>query len=155
MTMRSTIYSDCVPSFEPMTTSGCACPGDNMTFECSVAGPVATVFQGSAFDCENSGNTINLLHSRFHSTNGTNGTCNNGAIVGQSLNVEGNCYASQLHVIISLDLLGKTIECVHDNGTLTEVVGRYLIPTANTTTTTVDPSEGLYWCMYMCTVFCI
>ena len=131
--MRSEYNSGCVPRFEPIT-SGCACPGDSMTFECNNIGIGTTVFRGSAFDCESSGNTISLLHSRFHSPNGTNGTCNNGAIVGQSLNVEGNCYTSQLHVTISLDLLGKTIECVHDNGTLTEVVGRYLIPTANTTT---------------------
>ena len=71
-----------------------------------------TIWTGSAFnyDCE-----IILLHSRFDT--GTSGICNNGAIVGRSLSIEGNSYTSQLNVTVTHDTAGKTIECASDNGT--------------------------------------
>jgi hypothetical protein len=40
--------------------------------------------------------------------------CNNGAIVGQSLGVQGNSYISQLNVTITPETAGKTISCVYD-----------------------------------------
>ena len=50
------------------------------------------MWKGSIFDCMSSSNEITLLHDRFSSTGGTNGTCNNGTIVGRSVGVEDNQY---------------------------------------------------------------
>ena len=113
-----------------------------MTFECNITGGGTTVFQGSGFHCQSSRNEIKLLHSRFNSSGGTNGTCNNGAIVGQSKNVENNVYTSLLYITISSDLIGSTIECLYDNGTSTETVGSYLVPATTTTTTTATATAG-------------
>ena len=98
-----------------------------MTFECSQREAGATIYHGGSFDCESSNNEIALLHSRFYDDSGTSGACNNGDIVGQSLRVEDNCYTSQLNVTISSNMIGKTVECSHDNGTTTESVGSYLV----------------------------
>ena len=66
------------------------------------------------------------------------GDCNDGAIVGQSLRVEDDCYTSQLSVTISLDLNNKTVRCVHrssvgtntiDESTLTVISGKYSVLT--------------------------
>ena len=128
---RPELLSGSESSFELVTASECLCPGDNVTFECSVTreGTYVTVFQGSAFDCNSARNEIILLHSRFNRTGGTNNTCNNGAIVGQSLRVEDDHYTSQLCVRVIHDLVGKTIECIYDNGTVSETVGSYLTST--------------------------
>ena len=112
-----------------VSNSDCASPGlrycDTLTFECTVVGGLGTVWRGSAFDCENSNNEITLLHSRF--VNGTIGTCNNDSIIGRSIGVEnGTCFTSQLSIMISPDLIGKTIECLHDDYNTT-VVGSFTI----------------------------
>ena len=48
--------------------SGCACPGDTLTYECTVVGAGSTIWTGSAFNCSNSNYMILLLHNRFSST---------------------------------------------------------------------------------------
>ena len=113
-----------------VSSSDCALPAlrycDTLTFECTVVGGLGTVWRGSAFDCENSNNEITLLHSRF--VNGTIGTCNNDSIIGQSIGVEnGTCFISQLSVMITPDIIGKTIECIHDDYVNTTVVGSFTI----------------------------
>ena len=91
-----------------------------------VGGPGdSTVWRGSAFDCRN--NDISLINSRFESGTAT-GECNNGSIVGQSI----NCYTSQLNITVSSDMIGKNIECVHDNSTET-IIGTLTIATAGET----------------------
>ena len=45
--------------------SRCICPGDTLTYECTVVGLGVTVWTGSAFSCPSSNNEIALLHSRF------------------------------------------------------------------------------------------
>ena len=99
-----------------------------LTFECSVIGrPVgSTVWNGSAFNC--SLEEIALPHHRFTSENSAIindifGTCNNGFIVGQGLRSENGCYTSQLNVTVTPDMIGKSIECVHDAITSTSTVG--------------------------------
>ena len=96
-----------------------------------------TVFQGNLLNC--SPNEIALLHSRFNSSNGTNGTCNNGKVQGQSLPIDvlSNCYTSLLCIMVTPDMVGKTIICAHDNGTSTVEIGNYSVQpnTAITTTT--------------------
>jgi hypothetical protein len=63
---------------------------------------------------ENSNDEITLLHSRF--ANGTIGTCNNGTIVGRDISVDNDTYyTSQLSVTITPDLIGTSIECIHDD----------------------------------------
>ena len=101
--------------------SGCVCPGDILTYECTVMGGYSTVW--ICPECE-----IILLHTRFKSANGTTISCNNGAIVGQSLGVQGNNYTSQLNVTITAETAGKTIMCIRDNGITTMLIFSLLIP---------------------------
>ena len=103
--------------------SGCICPGDTLTYECTVAGGSSTVWTGNAFICPS--NEITLLHSRFESITHS---CNNGSIVGRSLAVEGNNYTSQLKVRVNPDIAGKTIMCIGDNGTTTMLIFSLLLP---------------------------
>ena len=93
------------------------------------AGVTVTVWSGSAFECPN--NEIHLaLH---HFRGGISRECNNGRIIGRSINTtsdsDGIKYISQL--IIQLDvnatLEGRTVECLHDNFTQEVVVGAYTI----------------------------
>jgi hypothetical protein len=89
--------------------NGCVCPGDTLTYECTVERGVATVWTGSAIDHNN----IVLLHSHDR---GVYRYCNNGTIVARG-HIEGNySYTSQLNVTITPDTAGKTIECARDNG---------------------------------------
>ena len=96
--------------------SGCVCPGDILTYECTVMGAGTTVWAGNAFNCPSYDNEISLLHSRFMSDNVYYHTCNNGAIVARSLSVDGNNYTSQLNVTVTPETIGKTIECHYDDG---------------------------------------
>ena len=45
--------------------SECVCPGRELRLECTVVGGFATVWSGTAFDCEAQGNEIVLCHSQF------------------------------------------------------------------------------------------
>ena len=121
--------SDSSLSFEIVTTHKCIYPGDTVTYECSVIGTGTTVFRGSAIEseCESSNNEIILLHSRYNLTDGTVVTCKSGTIVGRSLRVDDLCYISQLDLNFSSDLIGKTVECIHDNGTSEKVVRSHII----------------------------
>ena len=47
-------------------------------------------------------------------TGGTLDECNNGAIVAQSLHVNGTIYTSRLNVTVTSGTAGKTIMCIHD-----------------------------------------
>ena len=70
----------------------------------------SSVWRGSAFDCPGVSNVILLGHSLF-STSGVSGTCTNGAITAESVNVVDNCYTSRLMVTVSSGLNGTTVEC--------------------------------------------
>ena len=65
-----------------------------------------------AFDCARSDNEVVLLHSRIDSNEYTRRTCNSGSIIGEMIQVVGNCYTSWLHVMVSPDLIGEGIECI-------------------------------------------
>ena len=114
-----------------MVLSDCVCPGHELRLECTVVGGVATVWTGSAFDCLALFNEIVLIHYRFAS--GTYRTCNNGRIIGRSINTTSDSdsikYISQL--IIQLDenstLEGRTVKCVHYNLTHDIVIGTHVI----------------------------
>ena len=93
----------------------CACPGDLLTYTCTVVGARTTLWGGTAFNCPSTTNEIVLRHSQF-AVGGASGDCNNGAIVGQSVGVEGNRFTSQLNVTVSTSLNNKTVQCAYDSG---------------------------------------
>ena len=95
--------------------SHCICPGYPLLAECTVVGSITgtTVWRGSAFNCAEAGNEISLLHGRFLSSEAV---CNSGLIVGRGVTIQNSsCYTSQLQVMINSVMIGRTIECVHDN----------------------------------------
>ena len=102
---------------------------DMLTFECQVTGGDSTVWNGNAFMCPASHNEIVLLHSRFD--NGTSVTCNDinnsVIIVGESIEVNGSKYTSQINISFSSSLIGKTVNCVRDDGLNDSVVSNYTI----------------------------
>ena len=111
---------------DAVSSRRCLCPGDTISYECTVTGTEvgSTVWTGSAFnDAE-----IVLLHRRFHQ-----GTRNvymyRNSIVARSLSVEGNNYTSQLNVTVTPATAGKTIGCIHDNGTHEIFIFSSIIPT--------------------------
>ena len=86
-------------------------------------------------NCHMSSNEIVLLHSRFNNSNDTIGTCNNGQVLGQSLPTDdlNDCYTSLLCIMVTPDMIGKTVSCSQDNGNSEEQVGNYLIQPISTT----------------------
>ena len=100
-------------------TSGCACPGDTLTYECTIMSVLggATVWTGTALVLNCLYGEIVLLH-RFISPKGTFRVlvCNNGAIVARSLSIKGNYFTSQLNVIVTPDIAGEIVKCLYDNG---------------------------------------
>ena len=112
-----------------LTTNDCSCQRSSITFECSILGGTATVFQGSALSCGATSNEISLLHNRFDTTSGTNGSCNNGIIVARSNRIESNCYTSTVNVMfISPSLIGRTIKCIKDDGITSTLIDVVSIP---------------------------
>ena len=124
---------------ESMSPSGCSCPGDQLTFDCLVEDGVATVWQGSAFDCNNEGpNTIILRHSQFSQHQPAAGEiqCNGGRILARSIGVLNGIHISELNVTVTEDMNNKIIECTaeYTNGTqsnsgtsiVTVATGKYI-----------------------------
>ena len=102
-------------------------------------GGLGTVWKGTAFDCPSSAHGIILLHSRFRDEHGTQGACNNGTIVGQSLRIKDTSYTSQLNVTVSSDMIGESIECFQDDGEVETLVE----------SSTIVPTTG-----YLCNINC-
>ena len=75
---------------------------------------VGTIWRGSAFNCNSSGNEIYLLERHYLSNSDT--TCNNGMITGQVVWIDESNYTSQLNVTLEYDSIGKTIECAYIDG---------------------------------------
>jgi hypothetical protein len=114
---------------------GCVCPGEKLIYLCTVqgSGTGATIWNGTAFSgCLQ--NVILLQDHQFTRLGGSTGTCNNGAIVGQSLGIQGNNYTSQLNVTITPETAGKTITCAYDALTAQDITIRFstiIIPGTN------------------------
>ena len=113
--------------FLPPLNSSCACPNQNLTFQCTITGDGATIWGGSAFSCAENGNEIILRHSSFAGV--ISKECNGGAIFGQSSGVQSDQYTSQLFVNVSTDLNGRTVNCTSSIGPA--IVGEAVI-TVNT-----------------------
>ena len=90
----------------------CTCPGHDQTFECTVVGEGATIWKGTAFDCTGTDNEIVLLHA---SSSSSPLQCNDGAIQGRIVRTINNTYTSQLTVAVTNELLGRSINCIHDS----------------------------------------
>ena len=87
------------------------------------------MFQGNALNCGATSDEISLLHSRFNATSRTDGSCNDGLIVAQSVSVESNCYTSTLNVtFISPNLIGRMIKCIRDDGVMSALIGTISVP---------------------------
>lgn len=110
------------------------CEGFSLVLECSTKRTMSTVFKGNLMNCSSS--EIVLLHSRFNSSNGTDGKCNNEKVLGQSLPTDDltNCYTSLLCIMVTPDMIGKTVSCSQDNGTTVNKIGYYSIQPISITT---------------------
>ena len=90
------------------------CPGETANFTCTVvdsSGPPSlgsVVWTGAAFDdfqCDE----IRLFTANFW--RGTSESCGNGAVVARATGVDGDCYTSNLAVVMSRGMDDTTIEC--------------------------------------------
>ena len=125
--MLSTGFAEARISNYRFTALGdCTCPGYNSLYECTVTGGIATVWKGTAVNCQSADNEIILLHNtNFTSLRAE--TCNSGAITGQAIRVENGTYTSQLTVTVSAEMNGSTIVCAHDTGVDTPEIGSTLL----------------------------
>lgn len=107
----------------------CACPESLLNFACTIVGGGNTLWRGSAFNCPSTSNEIVLRHSQFGGRNGTFRSCNNGAIAGRSIDVENNCFTSQLNVTVSTSVNNRTVQCDHDSNDETQItlIGKEII----------------------------
>ena len=120
--------------------ASCTCPGDMLTYTCTVTGSGNTIWDGSAFDCQH--NEIILRHSQFTASggHGTFGECNNGAIVARSIGVTNNCYISELNVTVSANLHNRTVQCIKSDDSL-RIIGK------STITVVTGKLQELYICV--------
>ena len=110
-----------INQFERITS--CLCLGSNVTYECSVSGTGGTVWQGTLFNLCSS-DRIFLRHSQFISGSSITRTCDNGTqIIGSTIGVISNSYISQLTATISHTSNHKTVQCYHDTGFSTDLIG--------------------------------
>ena len=58
---------------------------------------------------------VTLFHSSFGIPGATRSVCNNGAVAGYNIGVENNCYTSQLDILVSPQLNGRTVQCIIDD----------------------------------------
>ena len=119
----------------------CSCPGDVLIYECTVVGGLSTVWKGSAlYECCKQ--EIGFLHSTFNDSccnSGVNKSCHcfDRDIVVKIVKTHknnSNVYTSQLKINGSLRTAGD-IECLMDNGTQEQLIGRKTIPSGMDMTT--------------------
>jgi hypothetical protein len=92
---------------------------------------VITVWGGTAFNCPDR-SEVTLRHNQFENAMGD---CNDGAIVGYSVESVDNCFTSRLDVRLSADLGGQTVTCSVDDGSGVNILG-----TRTLIVSTVTPS---------------
>ena len=97
-----------------LQSNDCGC----VIYECTINGEGAIIWSGSAFECySTSSNEIILLSADLGFV-----ACNDGAIKARRIN-----YTSQL-IVTDRSLSGSNIECIHDNGTNSIVIGNQSLP---------------------------
>ena len=100
-----------------------SCPREVLTIECAIMGGGATVWQGTALQCDNiNRDIIDLRHSQFRGSEKPEGTCNNGAIIARAIGVVNDSYISVLNVTVSSELNNTTVECAYDYNLTTTVI---------------------------------
>ena len=109
------------------TINDCLCPEDVVLYECTVCGGLATVWEGSAFQCLSG--EITLTHSDFGTPNAF-GVCNGGALIGRGLSVDNGCYISRLNVTFSAQLQGTTVSCSVDDGRIATKIASTVLNTS-------------------------
>ena len=113
----------------------CVCPGQSLTYECTVMGELGgmTVWRGSVFDTSCTNREISLFRKNFDSTDGIFGECGEivGRIVRDNIKFNGNnsvgYFVSQVSVPVSSNTSGKNIECQYDDGNTVLPVGDMII----------------------------
>ena len=102
-----------------VTTDTCLCPGDIVTYECTVFGGsgATTVWKGNFFHCSNGKQVIEYLHSQLMSGESIVRICNNGDIVGGIVSVDNESLTSRISIALTCNIFGESIECISDNGT--------------------------------------
>ena len=109
-----------------VSSNDCICLGNTVTYECTVRGEYGgfTLWVGDFFHCSSREKVIELGHRELLINNvqgGATEVCNNGNIVGRIIQVENGSFTSQLNVTLTSDIVGKSIECAYDNGTVHRV----------------------------------
>lgn len=120
------VLSQSLPVENLRVVTDCVCPGDMVTYECTVCGgeSALTVWSGSGFrDC-GSGEII-LSHPNSPGTK--SGICNNGEITGHVLSAENGCYTSKLNVTFNDQLQNSTVICSADDGRHSNEIGRLML----------------------------
>lgn len=99
------------------TITNCICPGYNVVYQCVVTEGIFTVWGGNAFQC--AGDSITLRNSDFGSLSSPAvGECNSRQILARGISQDNSCYISQLNVTLTEELLGRTVTCGFNDGTL-------------------------------------
>ena len=86
-------------------------------------GGSATRWRGTALDCPLG---ITLRHSQF-AANQEIGICNNGDIVGRSIEVDNDCYTSQLNVTVRESFNNETVQCAFTSSAGTRAIAESLL----------------------------
>ena len=99
-----------------------------LIFNCTTVGFGTTLWNGTAFNCQNRGNQIILLNSVFSSGGtGSSGTCGDN-IVARGINVDGNSHTSQLSVTVtSSELNQKSVVCWYSSNQRLSTVDRAVL----------------------------
>ena len=114
-----------------VTESNCSC---TIVYQCTVTGKGSTVWQGSAFHCDDTEGSLTLRHSQFASGMYEE-ECNGGEVVARAIGVNESIFTSQFSLTVSPEMNNKTVECAYDNGTTVSVI--------DTATVTVVFAEGI------------
>jgi hypothetical protein len=104
-------------------TNDCACPGNNLIFECTVIGGAGGTTQWKGDAISSCSVPVFLRHRDFIVGVTQPMVCNGGEIVIRSLRIESGCYTSQMNISFSSTLINRTVACAYDNGTLAVEVG--------------------------------
>ena len=101
-----------------LQSNDCGC----VIYQCTVSDEGGIIWRGAAFDCMGTNNELTLL-----GIDQCAAECNSGTVKAQ----RENNYTSQL-IILNSSLSGSSIECIHYNGTNSNVIGTMSVPTITT-----------------------
>ena len=106
-----------------ITPESCACPGDEVIFECTIEGDAGTYWQGTALE-ECLQGRILIRHSQFRDGGLINrNTCGaSGSVIVRTISAINNTmFTTRLTTFANQQLNGRTIECISDRG---RIIGR-------------------------------